>query len=751
MLMLWLSPTSLLTVASAQEPAATLPASAPKVTAVGSQTLRSLQQVDALLADELWDEALDVIEQVLVEPSSAVIAADENALPGHYVSLRQHCHARLAALPAEALEIYRQRVDPAARELYEQGRDQRDELALQQLTSEYFCSRWGDDALQLLGEIALERGDSTTARRYWQQISPQLTDPLGRSLAWSLHGIDLKEQGEAIAKLIADAPAVPGTLVYPDSDLPVSPLLARLVVAELYDDNVAAAERLTLLLRAMAPEATGTIAGREGKLVALLDNLTIAAKKTVSQNRQTIAPLYGRLWPQPVALTPPVRVPQRNQLVVDPFGRLRAAPAAKQPEALPTTMPAIAGRTVIVRDASKLLAYDLLTGEPALNRTGTLYEPVAEQRNNGRARPRVFIAGRMQQVGRQGNLPTQETLTIDDGKLYARVWQPSDGEQPAGPQIMAFDLRREGLESPLVSPLKAPWQIGGPATVSRNRLFVPLVAKDARPRLAMACYSAATGREIWRAEIASAGATDVVGANPFAAAVIATPQVELTLAEETLYLNTNFGAVAAVDARLGEIRWLQFYDRREDLTAAANNAAPALVHDGRLLVAPSDSDSVFALDAATGLPLWSAEQVEGDRQLLGVHQQTLVVGGSQLRGFDIDTGTQRYRWPESPKAGIRGMGQGCMVAGEIFWPTRSRLFVCDATTGTPKRPSVNLADLGEAGANVIPASGVLVVAGSKAMTVLGPIDREQKNNGPQISTNQTMEHRLKRIGKIGND
>ena len=44
-----------------------------------------------------------------------------------------------------------------------------------------------------------------------------------------------------------------------------------------------------------------------------------------------------------------------------------------------------------------------------------------------------------------------------------------------------------------------------------------------------------------------------------------------------------------------------------------------------------------------------------------------------------------WAWPESEHAGIRGMGRGVVAGNEIFWPTRTEIYVIDPKTGAQTR------------------------------------------------------------------
>ena len=84
----------------------------------------------------------------------------------------------------------------------------------------------------------------------------------------------------------------------------------------------------------------------------------------------------------------------------------------------------------------------------------------------------------------------------------------------------------------------------------------------------------------------------------------------LTLAEGTLYFNTNLGAVASLSADDGHIRWLTTYPERKGATTTRICSAistRAFIR-GTLYVAPTDSPQILAIDAMTGITRWATSR-----------------------------------------------------------------------------------------------------------------------------------------------
>src|SRR5581483_3275315 len=84
---------------------------------INSSTKTHLEQVRALVANEQWDEAIETLRRVMESHGGKVVAVS----PRRYISVREYCHLQIAKLPAAALALYRDRVDPQAERWYAEG------------------------------------------------------------------------------------------------------------------------------------------------------------------------------------------------------------------------------------------------------------------------------------------------------------------------------------------------------------------------------------------------------------------------------------------------------------------------------------------------------------------------------------------------------------------------------------------------------------------------------------------------------
>jgi hypothetical protein len=310
--------------------------SPPQVNRISSTTSARLEQVRALAADKNWAEAIDILQQLTTEDADRLVDLGD----GRFVTLRTYCHRQFARLPAEALADYRRRVDPLAERWYRGGLANHDERLLRRVVDELYCSSWGDEALLALGELALERGDYAAARQSWEQISPLLRDPAGRPMWFALRDIDVNANWQQIEHRWHERPKSPTWLAYPDTNLDLADIRARLVLASVRAGNLNRAALELDVFRRLHPQAAGRFGGQEGVYVDALKRLAETAKEWPaipldaqwetfggspkrSSAAPALGPIRGPVWPAPVEFSAaPIarQEPAPPRVILGPFG-----------------------------------------------------------------------------------------------------------------------------------------------------------------------------------------------------------------------------------------------------------------------------------------------------------------------------------------------------------------------------------------------------------------------------------------------
>ena len=192
--------------------------------------------------------------------------------------------------------------------------------------------------------------------------------------------------------------------------------------------------------------------------------------------------------------------------------------------------------------------------------------------------------------------------------------------------------------------------------------------------------------------------------------------------------------MAAVSADDGRLLWLVKYPRA---TVRSGNPDvpeqhlfrdlnPCLAWKDLVIVAPSDCDRIFALEAMTGQLAWTLPPGAADDavHLLGAVGDALVVSGDSLYWIDVHSGRLLTQFPRGKLGGSeqaapspRGFGRGIIAGNHILWPTRETIFIFDvkpALTDFGFQPrlarEIPLLPRGVTGGNLVLAENVLLIA-----------------------------------------
>jgi outer membrane protein assembly factor BamB len=667
-----------------------------------SAVLASLERVKAYLAAQQWDEAVETLRQLSQNAAEKLVGVT----PQRFVALRDYCQLQLAALPAEALRLYRSRVDTAAQSWYEEGLARRNPRLVAKVVEQAFASSWGDKALWVLGEMALESGDYTAARWYWERILPYRPPP-DALWAW---------------------PA------YPDSRIDPAAVRARLVLVSILEGARQRAEAELSQLRRLHPESRGRLGGIEVNYCEALGAL-------LAESAAWHSPVGDGDWP--TFAGSPTRE-KRVPFSVDPAGvawrvplrRMAASsdspfPPHEDRNALLSYFPVAAGNLVLINHQGEILAVQAATGAAAWGAGGAA---VYRDQFEGAA-------------GVLGNPPgtvgvPRFTMTIHENHLYARLGpmitsRPQELPPTVGNgYLVCLDLAAQGLLRWKVVPEEG-WAFEGSPLADGAQVYVGMRRDDVRPQAYVACLDARNGQLRWRRFICGAE-------TPARTTRHQATHNLLTLHRGLLYYNTNLGGVAALDAEDGHLRWLTLYPRalQGDLRRLATHwfrdPSPGVFHGGVLYVAPSDSPRIFAIDAGNGQILWqSGEELEDVLHLLGVVDDCLIASGRRLywiRTSGERQGRVNHAWPDGQEQ--LGYGRGLLLAEGIYWPTRDKIYVFDPRAATPRRV-IELKPRGLTGGNLLVAGGRLLVAtGSELVALSNQAGAGQAS--PELVRDQTQ-------------
>lgn len=699
-------------------------------------TLAQLQRADKFLAEKQFSDGLETLRRAIDQQNQRLAPSSVKSSPAGfttYLPLHEFGQLRFCALPPEALRLYRSQVDGEAKTLLDEAKRDRNEALLERIVQQYLASSSGDEAALLLGDAALARGDAVSARAAWLKIHPALrtseeaAEQLGvyPGLPWfcALRGRPLRTSEEGIQKLLVGASSLGLSPAHPDTNLPLADVRARLIAASILEGNSARAKWELGVFRELHAGQQGRLAGRNGVYSDLLEQLLEQSRTwpqavpaddwpsfAGSYQRDQIAASNIDISGVPIWTAELPRLKSDRDLIG--AGRLRVA---EHHDGLLSYHPIVFRGEVIVGDGQLLRAFELTTGRPA-------WEVQLRERST------VELITN-QQVG----VP-RFTLSAHDGLVAAALPTPTIPGRRATAirreelsRIVAVDLVTRKLVFEAVAD-DATMIFEGTPIIDRGRAYV-FVRKQAEimPQLFVACFDIASGRQRWQRQLCSAQSLGegkrVEHANSL-----------LTLSHGTLYCNTNLGAIAALSASDGAVRWLTKYPRaafpaqKPERTDRHffRDLNPCLVHQGQVICAPADSERIFSLDATSGQLIWTMPPNDAADavHLLGVGNGYLLVSGDYLYWIHVVTGQVVTQFPAALPIGPglalpspRGWGRGVLAGGRVYWPTQSAIHVFTQSpqrTGmftVPKQvKELDLNSADAAGGNLVLAGGRLIVA-----------------------------------------
>ena len=597
---------------------------------------RLLRTAGSDVAAGQWVEAIELYQRVIAQFGDTVAQVPQGD-PGAggetvlFVDARQNCQRRLAALPPEARAIYRRRVDAQAKRWYDQGLATNDRALLRQVVDQAFCSSWGDDATERLGDLAFRNGQFVEAIGYYHHL--------------------VAEPGVASAELI-----------HPDPDVDLPRVAAKLLLCRAaIGENPPTTEELAAFTKDHAGES-GAFAGRSGPLAESLiraikdDHLMTSSPVDGRWTTFAGAPSRTKVVPNPIdvgsfqwraKLDPPQVVRQVNTFFMNNrFGQ----PSQPAEPPLPYH-PIVVGDQVIVCEANRILAYNLADRPSSESIAGKAGEvPISWDQ---------ALPGFEPSVGRNTNQPPQYTLTAYEDRIFARLGA-ADAKGPSYVVAVKNNREVEGkllwrhssseLDLPNKQNAKGTMRVAyeGSPVVDAQGVYVAVTEASTMTSFYVACLDPDNGSPKWIRYLGEATSQfDNMVGMPSSASIGARL---LSLDGSTLYYQTNLGAVGALDTETGGVLWVSTYPHVESRfpgQGIGRGLNPAIVHDGMVIVAPDDSPSLYAFDAATGLLLWKSEALEKVEHLLGVAKGRLFATGNWVWTIDVKTGKVLHYWPEA--------------------------------------------------------------------------------------------------------
>jgi outer membrane protein assembly factor BamB/tetratricopeptide (TPR) repeat protein len=647
-----------------------------------TDTVRRMRLVDAYIEQNSWGEAVDLLQLTIDNYAHQVIAVPASS-PPRYVSIRTYCHQRISQLPADALEMYRQRVDSQAEGLLARYEETRDQGFLYRVVDEFFCSSAADRAIDRLGDASFGRGDFDKAIEWWSKLMPPIENR-------------------------------PKGLLYPDSKVDAARVLAKWGIAQLMSGELESGQWAMRKLKNEYATSGGELAGVDGPYWKTLEGIGLdeanRAPASPVPHWTTFAGDFDRnkIARQEVRFgtiqhrwvldsSPEVEEPERDfQEFNNPF------PPFQQPSLVARRdgyycHPLTLGSRVFVSNGRILYWFDVNKGEP-------IYQANLDAIN--------------ERHGDLGDRTGYHTLTISGRWLFVRTgYSPNflpNGHAPGAgrSRLICFDHETKRLAwSSDVASLDLGQQVvfEGSPVVRGNELYIGVNRLDAMVTSYVVCMDLETGEVRWKRLICES-------TNDWNRPV--TPdQNLLTLAGDSLYYCTNQGAIAAIDVPTAKLAWLAEYDVEPTLPRGVRPAInPCLHHQGRLYAVPFGSSSLDCFDATTGEREWRT--TVSAEHLLGIAHGLVFVTGDRVYAIDEKTGRVVWYFPENQP---NGAGRGMLAGDLVYWPTASEIHVLDQRTGGRAEAAVSLIEgLRTKPGNLVPGDGYVLIAQNRQVLVVRP-------------------------------
>lgn len=604
------------------------------------------KRAEQLAAEMRFGPALEIYAKAMKDFGDHLIETSPNS----YQGIRPYCLKKLGEWPPEGRAVYRAHFDNEARDRYERARLTGDEQGLASVASLYPFSGPAVEATCYLANLHLERGQFDAAARSIEAF-----------LGFNPHDATAPMAALWIQSLASQGD-VPGV-----------------------DEAARRFERFASesLLRGDEQISFSDLVKEQGLRAARM-------RKAPPPRRDMDAS-----WPQ--------------------YGGDAGSTRAARPDVLPTKLAWSASLPETSYTSSSRNAYDwdnerLVPGQERYHPVspaavdGTLYV------SNGLAvraynlfSPRAEPLWTFELQRPAGELMFEErlahTTTYADGRVLASmVTNILGAENRLGYLQVKYPFPKRTLHAFDALSGKLVWKLGGPRpdkpgegtlsfsmtpTADAGRLYVGAVkqtfATDPFEHYVL-CLNPATGETLWKTYIATGG-TEI---NLFGNSIRESISSKVAVQGDRLFYCTNHGAIACLDRTTGAVLWAYKYEQlpvrptrifpppRNGLFWTNN---PIVAAPTALIVTPTDSPSLVALDPATGRALYTINY--GDHEsthVLGVRGDELFVGGPEIRVYSLRTG--KTLDVLKPSRG-RGAGRGTLSAQRIYFPTTQGLSVID--------------------------------------------------------------------------
>lgn len=719
--------------------------------------LRALSRAKQLIEDRDYVNGVKQLGAILESSEDGVLPAEEGQ-PVRF--LKAEAQRTIATMPAEGRKAYEREFAIAAQQQLDKAIAAGDLAGIERVAGQFFYTKAGQEATQLLGNYHLDHGRPLAAALCFERLreQPAAAEAFEPNLSfktaacWMWAGLPEKAR-ETLVRLKQRDPGV------------------RLSIGG-KQTNLFATDASAL---AWLKDTVGT---QPTARFAEADQWTMF-RGNAARNAASVGgrPLLNSRWQIPTSNDPRVR---------SLIGQIRQAYLDQNLTALPALHPLVVNDgtrdVVLLRTALNLLAVDFATGK-------RIWEvPIDETIDRTLATGAGTFQQNLQQVAesldeRLWDDAAYGALSSDGALVYAIEDLNTETSNPAPTRVMvmANGLRRDvGARSAAFNRLaayelktegKLKWALGGPPGDEAlpeadtfflgpplpvaGRLFVLAEVKGQIRLLAIdPTRDAFKNQKLveWSQPLADLeqNITDALRDNRLRRLAGVGP----SYGDGVLICPTAAGAVAAVDVTTRSLLWGYTYksdvaDHQSRLEALQANAfaadgqgsnvdrwidATATISDGRVLLTPVDSTELHCLNLVDGKPLWKAPREDG--LFVGcVHDgKAIVIGRGQVRAIQVADGKPAWSKPaiELPPGSLPS-GRGFFNAGSYFLPlSTAEVAILDVATGQLNR---SISRHGTIPGNLVCYKGAVISQGVEVVERFEQLDIQQQRVAERLKQN----------------
>lgn len=590
-------------------------------------------------------------------------------------SFKAELRSLISKLPPAGLQAYELQFGPAARKLLQAAVAAGDMRALEDLAARYYHTEASAQALFLLAQMHLDRGQPREAAACLMRLQGMqaLATPFEPQLGLMLAACWVRAGEPALAQ--ASLASLKES--YPQATFATA---AQRTAQPLFDEP----EHALSWLEQLFPAAPGSRRSESDWLVHL-----------GSPSRQVMVPasrpFAAARWSLPIS---------SDADVLASIEREGNSLAADNGCPLPMLYPVAIGNTLLLPSHEGVQAIDITSGK--------LLWPVDDPRefNNASLARRIWRDAAFGSLATDGqtvylvsgneDLPDDSQAQTPQHAVFWRGWGGVEAETTtitrnkitalsiAGQGKLLWSVSGDSPERPEHRDLTDAVFLGNPLPYD-GHLYV---LAESRGAIRLFCLNAENGGVIWHQELAAVEFTNdkdlfrrMAGASP-------------SIGDGVVVCPTSAGGVVALDLATRSLLWAYQYPRTNNSLSDRNRGriptlrqgkrwvdSSAVIHQGMVLLTPPESEEIHCLDLLTGEPLWVQKRNQALYLAGVVGDVAVLIEPREVTALQLDDG--KPAWKVSLPAQISGRGV-LTTDGQYFLPlANATIQQLDLTSGKP--------------------------------------------------------------------